>query len=68
MLTDSQWTCLAPICRAGKALAASTMMHISAASLMVVHSNPGRLSVNEVLALAGVMEEDPLHLSADLLA
>ena len=42
-LTDSQWACLVLLCRAGKAPASGSMMHISAASLTAVRSNPGRL-------------------------
>ena len=43
-------------------------MRISAASLTEARENPGRLSVNAVVALAEAMGECPLHVLADLLA
>ena len=43
-------------------------MRISAASLTEVRDNPGRLSVNKVVALAGAMGESPLQVLADLVA
>ena len=42
-------------------------MDISAVSLTAARSNPDWLSMNEVLALARIMEEDLLHVFADLL-
>ena len=44
------------------------LMRTSAASLTEARKNPGRLSVNAVLALAGAMKEDPLRVLTDLLA
>ena len=44
------------------------LMRTSAASLTEAQENPGRLSVNAVMALAGAMREDPLRVLTDLLA
>jgi hypothetical protein len=44
------------------------MMRTSAASLTEARKNPGRLSVNMVVALAEAMGEDPLRVLTDLLA
>ena len=43
-------------------------MRISAASLTEARDNPGRLSVNKVVALAGAMGESPLQVLVDLVA
>lgn len=45
-----------------------TTMRISAASLTEARANPGRLSVNAVMALAEAMGESPLSVFADLVA
>ena len=45
-----------------------TTMRICAASLTEARDNPGRLSLNAVVALARAMEESPLQVIADLLA
>lgn len=45
-----------------------TTMHISAASLTKARNNPGRLSLNAVVALAEAMNECPLDVIMDLLA
>ena len=44
------------------------MMRTSAASLTEARKNPGRLSVNAVVALAEAMGEEPLRVLTDLLA
>ena len=44
------------------------LMRTSAASLTEARKNPGRLSVNAVVALAEAMGEDPLRVLTDLLA
>lgn len=44
------------------------IMRISAASLTAARIDPGRLSVNAGMALAGAMGEEPLLVFADLLA
>jgi len=43
-------------------------MHISTASLTEARANPGRLSVNAVVALAEAMGECPLRVLTDLMA
>lgn len=43
-------------------------MRISAASLTAARRNPGQLSVNAVVALAGAMGEDPLCILTDIVA
>jgi hypothetical protein len=43
-------------------------MHIRAASLTEARNNPGRLSLNAVVALADAMEECPMPVIMDLLA
>ena len=45
-----------------------TTMRISAASLTEARANPGRLSLDAVMALAGAMGEFPLQVITDLLA
>ena len=43
-------------------------LHVAAESLRAAIINPGRLSVEAVVALAGLMHEDPMVLLADILA
>lgn len=43
-------------------------MHIAADSLRAAYTEPGRLTLNGIAALAAKMGEDPLQIAADILA